>query len=80
MLAVSISRLMPGTDMTNLLNLPLAKLIRLAALAEVSTETQFLKGEGTEGQKAKNVSMKENMTPDETADALAVAIKRQRNK
>ena len=78
MLSISLTRLMPALNLTSLLKLTIAQLLRIAALAEVSTEVQFLKGEGSMGQKGK-VQMKENMTPDETADALAAAIKHQRD-
>ena len=83
MLAISLTRLMPSLDLVSLLDLPITKLLRIAALAEISTEVMFLKGEG--GAKQGNASggkvdMKENMTPDETADALASAIRAQREK
>ncbi len=78
MVAVSLSRLMPSIDLISLLELPVNKLLRIASLAEISTNIQFLKGEGSAQSKG-TINMKENMTPDETADALAAAIKKQRD-
>ena len=67
---------MPSIDLISLLNLPLSKLLRVATLAEISTNVRFLKGEGA--PKEGNTNMRENMSPDETANALADEIRKQR--
>ena len=78
MIAVSLCRLLPSIDLISVLELPINKLLRIASLVEVAANVQFLKGEGGAKDGAGKVDMKENMTPDETADALAAAIQKQR--